>query len=58
MTQPSLQFLKEDNRTQWKVQKQLQNLQGESRGTSNQGNNTFKSGLHRSGDNAIKVEIP
>ena len=58
VTQPSLQFLKEDDRTQQKVQKQLQKLQGQTRGTSSQGNKTFKSGLHRSGDNAIKVEIP
>ena len=58
VTQPSLQFLREDDRTQRKVQKQLQKLQGQPRGTSNQGNKTFRSGLHRSGDNAIKVEIP
>ena len=58
VTQPSLQFLREDDRTQRKVQKQLQKLQGQTRGASSQGNKTFKSGLHRSGDNAIKVEIP
>ena len=54
VTQPSLQFLREDDRTQRKVQK----LQGQPRETSTQGNKTFKSGLHRSGDNAMKVEIP
>ena len=58
VTQPSLQFLREDDRTQREVQKQLQKLQGQPRGTTNQGNKTFKSGLHRSGHNAIKVEIP
>ena len=55
---PSLQFLKEDEKIQKKVQKQLERLQGQPRGTTTSGNKTIKSGLHRAGDNAIKVEIP
>ena len=55
---PSLQFLKEEEKIQKKVQKQLERLQGQPRGPTNSGNKTIKSGLHRAGDNAIKVEIP
>ena len=38
--------------------KQLERLQGQPRGATHSGNKTFKSGLHRAGDTAIKVEIP
>ena len=54
---PSLQFLKQDARTQRKVQRQLEKLQGQSRSTTVSGK-PFKSGLHRSGDNAVRLEIP
>ena len=54
---PSLQFLKQDARTQRKVQRQLEKLQGHSRSTTTSGK-PFKSGLHRSGDNAVRLEIP
>ena len=52
----SLDYLKSDDRIQWKVQKKLQQLQGTSR-TALSGNKTVKSGLHRSGDNNVKKEI-
>ena len=53
---PSLQLLKEDERTQRKVQKQLEWLQGQQRGART-ADKTIKSGFHRSGDNAVKPEI-
>ena len=52
-SQPSLQLLKEDERTQRKVQQQLERLQGQHRGAATSGK-TIKSGLLRSGDNAVK----
>ena len=54
---PSMQFLKQDARTQRKVQRQLEKLQGQSRSTTASGK-PFKSGLHRSGDNTVRLEIP
>ena len=56
-SQPSLQLLKEDERTQRKVQRQLERLQGQHRGAITTGK-AIKSGLLRSGDNAVKTEIP
>ena len=40
---PSLQFLKEDEKIQKKVQKQLERLQGQPRGTTSSGKKTIKS---------------
>ena len=40
--QSSLQFLKDDERTQRKVQKQLERLQGQPRESSHSGNKTVK----------------
>ena len=54
---PSMQFLKQDARTQRKVQRQLEKLQGQSRSTTASGK-PFKSGLHHSGDNAVRLKIP
>ena len=47
--QVSLEYLRSNDR----VQRQLEKLQGRSRGAS-EGNSKFKSGLHRSGDNAVR----
>ena len=55
-SQPSLQLLKEDERTQQKVQRQLEKLQGQARGSRIAGKK-IKSGLLRSGDNEVKTEI-
>ena len=56
--QPSMDFLKHDEATQRKVQKQLLKLQGQSRSGAHKPGKSLKSGLHRAGDNAVKVEIP
>ena len=56
-SQISLEFLKTDEKVQRKVQRQLERLQGSSRGTSISGTKTLKSGLLRSGDNAVRQEI-
>ena len=56
--QPSLNFLKQNGATQRKVQKQLLKLQGQSRSTVHRSGKSLKLGLHRAGDNAVKVEIP
>ena len=52
--QLSLDFLRNDDRIQKKVQKQLERLQGQQRSTTGK---TIKSGLHRAGDNSVKREI-
>ena len=52
--QPSLDFLRNDDRIQKKVQQQLEMLQGQSRSTTGK---SIKSGLHRAGDNSVKREI-
>ena len=49
----SMEYLKANDRVQRQVQRQLEKLQGRSRGAS-EGNSKFKSGLHRSGDNAVR----
>ena len=54
--QVSIDFLKNDDEIQRKVQRQLERLQGKQRHTST-GNKTIKSGLHRAGDSAVKQEI-
>ena len=56
-TQPSLQLLRENDRTQRKVQKHLEQLQGRHRGSEASGK-SIKSGLHHSGDNAVKLRLP
>ena len=56
VSQPSLQLLKEEERTQHKVQQQLERLQGQHRGVMTTGK-AIKFGLLRPGDNAIKTEI-
>ena len=52
--QLSLDFLKNDDHVQKKVQRQLEMLQGQHRTTSGK---SIKSGLHRAGDNSVKCEI-
>ena len=54
--QVSIDFLKNDEEIQRKVQRQLEKLQGTQRQLST-GNKTIKSGLHRAGDSAVKQEI-
>ena len=54
---PSMQFLKQDAKTQRRVQRELEKLQDQSRSTKASGK-PFESGLHCSGDNAIRLEIP
>ena len=53
--QISLDFLRNEDHIQKKVQKQLEMLQGQQRSTS--GMKSIKSGLHRAGDNSVKREI-
>ena len=54
--QLSIDFLKNDEEVQRKVQRQLEKLQGKQCHSSS-GNKTIKSGLHRAGDSAVKQEI-
>ena len=56
--QPSMQFLKQDDATQRKVQRQLLKLQGQARSSHHKPGKRLKSGLHRAGDNSVKLEIP
>ena len=56
-SQLSLDFLKTDEKVQKKVQRQLERLQGSSRGNTISGTKTLKSGLYRTGDNAVRQEI-
>ena len=54
--QVSVDYLKSDERIQRQVQRQLERLQGKPR-LAQEGNKTFKSGLHRSGDNTVQHNI-
>ena len=56
--QPSMQFLKQDDAIQRKVQKQLLKLQDQARSALHRSGKKLKLGLHRAGDNAVKLEIP
>ena len=56
-SQPSLQWLKQDAKTQRQVQQQLQKLQGLPRSATSRPGKSFKSGLLRSGDNDVKIQI-
>ena len=57
-SQLSMHFLKQDEATQKKVQRQLLKLQGQARPALPKTGKKLKSGLHRAGDNAVKLEIP
>ena len=51
-------ILKQYEATQKKVQRQLLKLQGLARSALPKTGKKLKSGLHRAGDNAVKLEIP
>ena len=55
-SQVSVDFLKSNEKIQRQVQRQVQKLQGKQRHNT-EGKHSIKSGLHRSGDNAVKQLI-